>query len=336
VNFFAHWIGIREERQAKVDEEFKDAGRFKLGSLLGKNHPEFAGTREMIASVREVLSNADEFFAPAEAVQIVRINSDALEFTSAFGDDAANKTVYVECVGWAKNRTRAVVILPHWNAQEDAYGALTKALAFCGFAVFKMTLPYHGRRADEGERRVANLFLNADLGATICSVRQAVSDARSLIGILKDKGFKEVNLIGMSLGSCVGGLVAAVDGRVARAALLLTAGDFAETVWCGRATAHIRKVLEANIKLQELRQIWSIISPINFIARYSANHSRLLIISGKFDQVVPFDQATRFVTALRDASVPVEWRVLPCGHFTLADLPFSVISLLKIVLFLRS
>ena len=127
------------------------------------------------------------------------------------------------------------------------------ALSWLGFSAFVLTLPHHYARNASPVRQVANDFLNADLGASIRSIRQSVCDVRSLVTWLRAEGFAEVHLIGVSLGSCVASLVAAFDARLASTSLFLTAGDFAETVWNGRATQHIRAALDPHIDLPNSR-----------------------------------------------------------------------------------
>jgi pimeloyl-ACP methyl ester carboxylesterase len=230
---------------------------------------------------------------------------------------------------------RAVIIVPHWNASQDSYVAMARALSWLGFSAFVLTLPHHNSRSASPTRPIANDFLNADLGAAIRSVRQSVCDVRSLVSWLYSENFVEVHLIGLSLGSCVASLAAAFDARLASTSLFLTAGDFAETVWNGRATRHIRAALDSHVELAQLKRIWAIISPSSFLDYFRKSNARLLMVNGRRDKVVPFYSTTRFVEELREAGVSLQWRVLPCGHYTLARVPFSWWSLLLAVRFMR-
>ncbi|MBB4189334.1 esterase/lipase [Sinorhizobium terangae] len=78
-------------------------------------------------------------------------------------------------------------------------------------------------------------MLSSNLGRTIQSVRQAVWDGRKLIRWLKSEDYREVSVLGMSLGSWVAGLIAAHDPGVSKASLFLTAGSLADMVWTGGA-----------------------------------------------------------------------------------------------------
>jgi len=334
MNWRDRWILEEEEQLARVDEEFKDPGVLRLGAFTGASESRFANIRDMIETVRGVWENIDEFYAPLEGFTVQSTQANVLELRSAVAENHSDAVVRAQFFGWRKPRRRAVIIVPHWNATLGSYAAMSTALSWFGFAVFVITLPHHeGRRGSSAA--IANEFLNANLGAAISSVRQAVSEVRALIGWLRQAGFEDVALVGVSLGSCIAGLVAAVDGRVRRAALLLTAGDFAETVWTGRATSHIRSAIGSGVTLSDLRKVWSIISTINFVDRYKANKSKLLIISGRLDQVVLIRLSREFVVALRAAGVAVEWRILSCGHYTLGHMPYSFISVFRVIRFLR-
>ncbi len=115
----------------------------------------------------------------------------------------------------------------------------------------------------------------------------------------------------------------------------MTAGDFAETVWTGRATAAIQRACEGHINLKQLQNIWAIISPQHFIDKMVSNDTELMIISCKRDSVVHFDLGMRFCKALSKAGAKLKTRVLPCGHYTLASLPFNVMMVSMLVRFFR-
>jgi len=330
------YLRKKEEQEAQVDEEYKDCGRFRLSRFTGPRDQEFDSLEAMSVAAREVVARADEFYAETGAASDFRLEGTKLGFKSALTDGTVNDRVEVEIYARGSSRKRAVVIIPHWNAPPGAYTAIGSVLALAGFTAYVVTLPHHGSRSASGPPKIANDFLNADLGTAIRSVRQSVCDVRSLISWLSDNGAGEIHIVGVSLGSCIASLVTAFEPRISKSCLLLTAGDFAETVWRGRATRHIRAAIDSHIDLARLRQIWAIIGPGNFAGRFQANSSRLLIVSGKIDEVVPFDEASRFVDGLRAAGTDPKWLVLPCGHYTLSYFPFSWLSLLRTIRFLRA
>lgn len=329
--FFAR----HEEAGAREDEPFKESGPFRLGGFDDRGEREFDDVAAMAAAARAASDDPEGFYSrladPGSAVA----TPDRLTFRSAFTSETHNDVVEVDIVRARRPTQRSVVIVPHWNANERAYHAMAGVLRWFGFDIYIITLPHHASRAAAQPFQVANDFLNADLGAAIRSVRQSVSDVRSLIAWLGGQGYSQISLIGVSLGSCVGSLVTLFEPRLHRSALLLTAGDFAETVWTGRATCHIRKEIEAHISLDQLREIWSIISPSHFVSRYLARSGRLMIVSGSRDEVVRYEVARSFVEALRAAGMKVRWKVLPCGHYSLAMKAFAIVTLAAVGRFLR-
>jgi pimeloyl-ACP methyl ester carboxylesterase len=233
----------------------------------------------------------------------------------------------------ARRRAKAIIILPHWNSSLWSYRTIAGYLSRLGASAIELTLPYHGLRNRDGAA-FSDYFLSANLGRTILSVRQAVLDTRAVIDWLYGRGYTDVGLIGISLGSCIAGLVAAHDRRVRCSALLLTAGDFGEVVWTGRATRHIRQGLEPAISLQELAKVWSIISTGTFAKEISRREHSTLIVSGVRDNVVKPYLTQRVVDQLRGFNARLEWKILGCGHYSLALFPFNVRAFVILVRFL--
>ena len=85
---------------------------------------------------------------------------------------------------------RAVVLLPHWNADALAYSSLCRALNWLGIAVLRLTLPYHDiRRPPEIHR--ADYAVSANIGRTLDACRQGVIDARCCFDWLQQQGYSE-------------------------------------------------------------------------------------------------------------------------------------------------
>jgi hypothetical protein len=325
-----------EEQLAQEDEPFKTAGRFRLGDLRNGS-ADFATIEEMMRAVDRAKAAPEAFFESATLIKVPVERADSMELRFAPGlPSRPTESVPIETYPSVARRLRAVIVVPHWNSRPGSYRRFASALSSAGFSVYILTLPHHGSRNSSGVEQIANDFLNADLGAAIRSVRRAVGEVRFLVAWLLAQGAVDVQVIGLSLGSCVASLAAAFEPRVKSTTLLLSAGDFAETVWTGRATRHIRKAIQGHISLAELKRVWSIISPSTFITRFRHNESRLLMINGSLDRVVPFDLTARFVEELRASGVELRWRTLPCGHYTLGTFPFSVASVVLTVAFLRN
>lgn len=186
-------------------------------------------------------------------------------------------------------------------------------------------MPYHFERSRPGSFH-ADYMLSAGLGRTIESVRQAVCDGRKLIRWLKGEGYKEISVLGMSLGSWVAGLIAAHDTTVAKASLFLAGGSLAEMVWTGRATRSIRRSLQQEIKLTDLRRAWAPLNLENYVDRLARPGLNLQFILAKRDKVVLPEISQQLVQRLTVAGAKPHILNLNCGHYSLGKLPYIVFA----------
>jgi pimeloyl-ACP methyl ester carboxylesterase len=233
-----------------------------------------------------------------------------------------------------RRQDAAVVVVPHWNAGPSAYGPLARTIRMAGLTSAVVTLAYHGRRQRPGSA-FADHFVSANLGRTLRSVRQAVLDVRNVVDWLEARGYRRFGIVGVSLGSCIAGLVATLDPRLRASALVLTAGDFAECVWTGVATRHIRRGLEPAMTLDDLRSVWSPIGLETSAARLARPDHRMLAVCGRRDAVVLPHISERFFAQLRALGARAEVKTLDCGHYAMAHVPHSLRALAAIVGFLR-
>jgi len=335
LKFLDRFFADSEECRARIDENYKNCGAFTTGQFDGEGEPDFASVAHMEAAVGKVMSRADDFYSLGNSEPDYDLSAGGLSFNSAVFNGHVNSRVHVQIIKPSTHLSRAVIIVPHWNAKQDDYVLLAKILSWFGHAVFILNLPHHGRRTNATPDHIANEFLNANLGAAIASIRQSVVDVRRLTDWLEQNGYSRIGLIGVSLGSCVASLVTAFEPRITKCALLMTAGDFAETVWTGRATAEIQRACESHINLKQLQNIWAIISPQHFIDKMVSNDTELLMISCKRDSVVRFELGIRFSRALTKAGAKLKNHVMPCGHYTLASFPFNVMMISMLLRFFR-
>ena len=107
----------------------------------------------------------------------------------------------------------------------------------------------------------ADYIVSANVGRTLQVCRQAVLDARRAIAWLAACGFTQIGILGTSLGSCLASLTAAHEPLIKAAALNHISPYFADVVWEGLSTIHVRQGLEGHITLDALRQLWLPIGP---------------------------------------------------------------------------
>src|SRR4030081_2834481 len=111
------------------------------------------------------------------------------------------------------------------------------------------------------ELRRADYIVSANVGRTAQVCRQAVLDARRAVAWLASRGYDSIGILGTSLGSCLAMLTAAHEPLVRAAALNHISPYFADVIWEGLSTAHVRQGLDGKIDLDTLRRGWMSTSP---------------------------------------------------------------------------
>src|SRR5208337_3591339 len=177
---------------------------------------------------------------------------------------------------------RAIVLLPHWNADAIAYVSLCRVLNMMGIAVLRLSMPYHDIRMP-GEISRADYAVSANVGRTMDALRQGVVDARCCLDWLEQQGYSKLGIVGTSLGSCYAFIAAAHDPRTRVAAFNHASTYVADVVWHGQSTRHIRQGMESQITLETLRQSWLAVSPMAYFNQFSRWPRKSLIIYAKYD-----------------------------------------------------
>jgi hypothetical protein len=218
---------------------------------------------------------------------------------------------------------RAVLVLPQWNAGPDGHVGLCRLLNRFGMSALRLTLPYHdARRPPELNR--ADYIVSANVGRTVQACRQAVMDARRAIGWLASQGYDRIGILGTSLGSCLSLLTAAHEPRVRAQALNHISPYFADVVWRGLSTTHVREGLEGAVELDRLRQMWLPISPHMYLDRI--RDTKTLLVYAKYDLTFPVDLSRDLVNEFNRRKIPHELAVLPCGHYSTGLAPFKFLD----------
>ena len=222
-----------------------------------------------------------------------------------------------------RGRRRAVVVLPQWNADAEGHVGLCRLLNRFGMSALRLTLPYHEDRMPPELLR-ADYIVSANLGRTLMVCRQAVRDTRQCIAWLRREGYESIGILGTSLGSCLSLLTAAHEPLVKAAALNHISPYFADVVWSGLSTAHVRESLEHNVELDTLRRIWMPISPFPYIDRMKDR--RTLLLYTLYDLSFPLDLSRVLVNEFRRRQLPHQVAVLPCGHYSIGRTPFKYVD----------
>jgi dienelactone hydrolase len=230
---------------------------------------------------------------------------------------------------------RAVVVLPHWNADAVAYTGLCRALNLLGIAVLRLSLPYHDiRRPAEIDR--ADYAVSANIGRTLDACRQGVIDVRSCLDWLEQQGYSRLGILGTSLGSCYAFLAGAHDQRIRVAAFNHASTYFADVVWHGQSTRHIRQGLESQIDLERLRVLWSAISPMSYFPQFARWPKKSLIVYAKYDLTFLPEFSRQVVQQFERHGLDHKVAILPCGHYTTGETPYKYMDGWQIASFFRT
>ena len=277
----------------------------------------------------EVMTDTDRFFTPP-AIDDYTLGPPAadgerlLTFPSAFTTPhPTNNTVRARLFPAREKPIGAVLVLPQWNADPGGHVGLCKLLAMRGMTALRLSLPYHDDRMPPELHR-ADYIVSANVTRTVQVCRQAVLDARRAIAWLDRQGFTRIGILGSSLGSCLSLLTTAHEPLVKAAALNHVSPYFADVVWRGISTEHVRQGLDGHIDLERLRELWRPISPAWYMDRMHGR--RTLLVYAKYDLTFPVDLSQLLVRQFREHGVPHEIGVLPCGHYTSGKTPFKFVD----------
>ncbi|RWE92082.1 dienelactone hydrolase-related enzyme [Mesorhizobium sp.] len=327
------WLDRWDDRRGRRGEVGKKTTDFILDADRA-----FPGAGK-IASIEEFCVLADQavadpafFDEPSQSDERFEWKDGWLKFPSDIATDIAPNNVVWAKVTESGSFDRAMVIFHHWNASARNR-RIASFFSRRGITVVEIAMPYHFERSRPGSVHADNM-LSPNLGRTIQSIRQAVLDGRKLIRWLKSEGYREISVLGMSLGSWVAGLIAARDQAVSKASLFLTAGSLADMVWTGRATRSIRDSLEPEIELTDLRRAWGPLNLENYAHSLARPDLDLHVVLAKRDKVVLPALSARFMQRLENAGARLTILALNCGHYSLAMPPYILLAGLSLKRFL--
>jgi len=271
------------------------------------------------------IARSDDFFAVSPADDYV-LRGDRLTFTSAIETPhPANNIVAARyfpdaAAARGRGRTRAVLVLPQWNSDADGHVGLCRLLNRFGITALRLSLPYHDARMPPELSR-ADYIVSANVGRTAQVCRQAVLDARRAIAWLHAQGYERIGILGTSLGSCLSMLTTAHEPLVRAAALNHISPYFADVVWEGLSTMHVRETLEGNVTLDELRRMWLPISPLPYLDRVRGR--AILLVYALYDLTFPVGLSRMLVDEFRSHGIDHQLTILPCGHYSTGVTPFK-------------
>lgn len=281
-----------------------------------------------------MVAASDAFFALPPCDDYT-LTGDRLAFPSAVAtphreNNVVHARYFPERSG--RGKKRAVVVLPQWNADSEGHVGLCRLINKFGISALRLSLPYHDARMPPELRR-ADYIVSSNVGRTAQVCRQAVLDTRRAIAWLAREGYESIGILGTSLGSCLAMLTAAHEPLIKAAALNHISPYFADVIWEGLSTEHVRASLDGRIQLDTLRQIWMPISPFPYLERVQGKH--VLLVYARYDLTFPVALSKMLVEEFRRRDIHHEVAVLPCGHYSTGVTPFKWIDGLILCRFLN-
>lgn len=330
---YHNWLDRWDERRAQRGDEGKKVTEFALDAELAfPNAPKIGSIEEFCVLADQAVADPKFYDPPYGGDPGFQKLDGWLKFPSDIVTDTAENNIVWAKITESGSLRQAMVVFHHWNAR-TRNRQIAKFFSKRGITVVEIAMPYHFERSRPGSAH-ADYMLSPNLGRTIQSIRQAVWDGRNLIRWLKNEGYEDVSVLGMSLGSWVAGLVAAHDLAVSKASLFLTAGSLADMVWSGRATRAIHCSLTPDIQLTDLRRVWAPLDMENYAHRLARPGLGLHIVLAKRDKVVLPELSEEYMQTLIRAGARPSVLQLNCGHYSLAMPPYILLAGLGLKQFL--
>ncbi len=170
----------------------------------------------------------------------------------------------------------------------------------------------------------ADYIVSSNVVRTVQVCRQAVLDSRRAIGWLASQGFERIGILGTSLGSCLAMLTTAHEPLIRAQALNHVSPRFADVVWRGLSTQHVKQGLDGRIDLDRLRSLWRPISPSSYLDR--VRHAQTLLVYARYDLTFPVDLSRELIGEFQRMDLPHETAALPCGHYSTGTAPFKYLD----------
>jgi dienelactone hydrolase len=335
-DLFRSWINARELRLAH--REHLRVGAFDWGIEALEGLPGFSSPngRSELAVLRDAnrywLAHKAEFFAYQKPSQFSRKGSH-LQFPSAVKSlYPENDIVHAEYFHCRRAYGRAVIVLPHWNAVPGSYAGFCRFLNTLGFSALLLTLPYHGARKPK-ECEGAEYSVSPNIGRTIAAARHGVIDTLSCLDWLALQGYAQFGIVGCSLGFGHAFVASAFDQRLNLNVFNHCCSTVSDAIWAGMPDC--RHAMESHISQQELRECWSVINPISYFPEFARFPKKSLVLVGRYDTTFARDYVEEAIRPFLTLQLDHEIVELACGHRTIGDLPYLILSAFYIGKFLK-
>jgi hypothetical protein len=316
--FFYHW-----ENWLSQQDTNRKIRPFEWGlDFLSDGAPSADPRQYLIDYAQRALAHSDEYHS-YQAVQDYRLVENHLTYsTPLLSKYPKNNTVHGRFFP-ARSGQRVVLVLPQWNADIRGHLSLCWLLNRFGISALRLSMPYHDLRMPEELIR-ADYMLSPNLGRTLQAIRQAVIDSRAALDWLESQGYRRFAILGTSIGSCIALITMAHDRRLCLSVQNHVSPYFADVVWSGMSTRHVRKGLEGKIALEDLRQIWMPISPRAYFKKMIGYGNTSLLVHALYDYSFLPHLSQQVLKDYGELGLSHSVLTLRCGHYTSGEFPFNI------------
>jgi dienelactone hydrolase len=201
--------------------------------------------------------------------------------------EESNNTVYGKLFRpKSPGKKPAVIVLDILDGKQLVAESQAHWLAANDVTALVITMAYYGPRRPVGS---SERMLTPNIEKSVANVRQTVLDCRCAAAWLAsrpDVDAAKIGILGTSLGSFVGGVVAGVEPRLSFACLLLGGGGLVDAFWTHPKAEGLLKALEfVGIEKKNFKKLIDPIDPITYAERLKPK--KLLLIAASQDDVVP-------------------------------------------------
>jgi hypothetical protein len=296
---------------------------FEWGTEFVQNGIAISDPRlHLLEYAREALAHSDDYHSYSP-IHDYRLDGRHLTFSTPLPSIyPRNNTVHGRYFP-TESRGRAVLLLPQWNSDAGGHINLCRMLNLFGLSALRLSMPYHDFRMPEELSR-ADYMLSPNLGRTLQAVRQAVLDSRAALDWLEAQGYTRFAILGTSIGSCVALITLAHDERLRCSVQNHVSPYFADVVWSGISTRHVRAGLQDHITLEDLRQIWLPISPRAYFRKLINSGKASLLVHALYDYSFLPHLSELVLHDYRELHLSHSTLAMPCGHYTSGQFPFNI------------
>jgi hypothetical protein len=317
--FFYHWENRLSQRDTNRKIRPFEWGLEFVGGGASSTNPR----QYLLDYGQRAIAHSDEYHS-YQAVKDYRLEGNHLTYTSPLPSKyPKNNTVHGKFFPVSSDG-RVVLVLPQWNADVRGHLSLCWLLNRFGISALRLSMPHHDLRMSEELVR-ADYMLSPNLGRTLQSIRQAVVDSRAAVDWLESQGYRKFAILGTSIGSCIALITTAHDHRLTLSIQNHVSPYFADVVWSGISTRHVRKGLEGKITLEDLRQIWMPISPRAYFKKMVGTGKDSLLVHALYDYSFLPHLSQQVLQDYEKLGLSHSVLTLHCGHYTSGEFPFNII-----------